>query len=114
MASASYELFAKALVERKQIVCFYDGYQRELCPVILGHSKGQEAALVYQFAGKSRSGLPPGGQWKCLRLAKTSDVQLREGPWFAGSSHQRAQACVEVVDLDVKPASPYNPLGRSR
>jgi hypothetical protein len=114
MSSRSYELFAKALVERKQIVCVYDGCRRELCPIILGHSKGEEAALVYQFAGESQSGLPPGGQWKCLRLAKASDVRLREGPWFAGVSHQRRQACVEVVDLDVNPASPYTPRRLSR
>jgi hypothetical protein len=114
MSSRSYGLFAKALIERKQIVCIYDGYRRELCPIILGHSKGQEAALVYQFAGESQSGLSPGGQWKCLRLAKTSDVRLREGPWRAGSSHQRAQACVEDVDLDVNPDSPYNPRRPSR
>jgi hypothetical protein len=114
MPSRSYDLFAKALVERKQVVCVYDGYRRELCPVILGHSKGEEAALVYQFAGESQSRLPPGGQWKCLRLAKASDVQLRGGPWFAGASHQRAQVCVEIVDLDVNPASPYNPRRPSR
>jgi hypothetical protein len=114
MSSRSYELFAKALLERQQIVCDYDGHRRELCPIILGHSKGEEAALVYQFAGGSRSGLPPGGQWKCLRLAKAGDVQLREGPWFAGASHQQPQACVEIVDLDVNPASPYHPRRPSR
>jgi hypothetical protein len=114
MASRSYELFARALLERQQIVCRYDGYRRELCPIILGHSKGQEAALVYQFAGGSKSGLPVGGQWKCLRLTKASEVRLREGPWFAGESHQRPQACVEVVDLDVNPSSPYKPRRPSR
>jgi hypothetical protein len=114
MSSQTYELFAQALLGRQQVVCLYDGYRRELCPIILGHTKGEEAALVYQFAGESRSGLPPGGEWKCLRLAKASDVRLREGPWFAGTSHQRAQACVEVVDLDVNPASPYDPRRPSR
>lgn len=114
MPSRSYELFAKALLERKQVVCLYDGYRRELCPAIVGHTKGAEAALVYQFAGESQSGLPPGGSWKCLRLAKASDVQLRDGDWFAGDSHQRAQACVEYVDLDVNPDSPYNPRRASR
>ena len=114
MSSQAYELFAEALIERRQISCLYDGYRRELCPVILGHTKGQEAALVYQFAGESKSGLPPGGQWKCLRLAKVSQVRLKDGPWFAGDSHQRAQACVEVVDLDVNPESPYHPRRQSR
>src|SRR4051794_30731073 len=77
--SPSYLLFAQAIVERKQILCSYNGYPRELCPIILGHSQGQERALTYQFGGQSESDLP---DWKCLSLAKVSDVQLREGPWY--------------------------------
>ena len=109
MPSSTYALFAQAMAERKQILCRYDGHRRELCPVVLGHSKGQEVALVYQFAGASRSGLPPGGEWKCFHLSKTSEVALRDGPWHTGTSHRRAQACVEIVDLDVNPSSPYSP-----
>jgi len=112
MTSSTYHLFADAMADRKQIVCVYDGYPRELCAIVLGHTKGQEVALVYQFAGESKSGLPPGGQWKCLHLIKISDVKLRDGPWHAGSSHRRAQACVEIVDLDVNPSSPYRPRRR--
>jgi hypothetical protein len=107
--SATYRLIAKAMAERKQVLCSYDGYPRELCPIVLGHSQGEEMALVYQFAGGSRSGLPSRGQWKCLRLAKMRDVRLRDGPWRTGSSHRLPQACVEVVDLDVNPVSPYKP-----
>ena len=106
MTSSTYDLFAQAMADRKQIVCVYDGYPRELCSIVLGRTKGQEVALVYQFAGESKSGLPPGGQWKCLHLNKISDVTLRDGPWHAGSSHKRAQACVEIVDLDVNPSVP--------
>jgi len=110
--SPIYDLFARAIADRKQILCRYDGYPRELCPVILGHSAGQEVALTYQFAGQSRSGLPPGGDWKCLRLSKVRDVQLRDGLWHAGSSHTGPQSCVKVVDFDVNPSSPYNPRYR--
>jgi hypothetical protein len=110
--SPIYDLFLRAMAERKQILCRYDGYLRELCPNILGHTKGQEIALTYQFAGQSKSGQPSVGQWKCLGLAKVSDVRLRDGPWYAGSSHTRAQPCVEVVDLDVNPSCPYNPQRR--
>jgi hypothetical protein len=109
--SRSYRLFAQAIVERKHILCSYNGYPRELCPIILGHSQGQERALTYQFGGESESGLP---DWKCLSLAKVSDVQLRDGPWYAGDSHTQRQGCVKVVDLDVNPASPYNPKRRLR
>jgi hypothetical protein len=109
MPSSIYDLFAQAILERKQIVCTYNGYHRELCPIILGRSQRQEKALTYQFAGESESVLPPGGDWKCLFLAKVSDVQLRDGPWHAGDSHTQRQRCVEEVDIDVNPASPYNP-----
>jgi len=110
--SATYHLFEQAMTGRKQVRCTYGGYLRELCPVILGHTNGEEVVLAYQFAGRSNSPLPPGGQWKCLRLSKVTNGQLRDGPWHAGSSHARRQACVQAVDLDVNPASPYNPKRR--
>jgi hypothetical protein len=110
--SQTYRLFAEAMAKRKQILCLYGGYPRELCPIILGHSQGEEKALTYQFAGKSSSGLPPGGEWRCLFLAKVSNAQLRDGPWHAGGSHKQPSGCVEDVDLDVNPASPYNPKRR--
>jgi hypothetical protein len=94
---------------RQQIVCIYDGHPRELCPIVLGHSRGAEKALTYQFGGSSNSGLPPGGEWRCLWLSKASEVALRDGPWHSGSRHTQPQGCVEIVDLDVNPASPYKP-----
>jgi len=94
----------------QQIVCVYEGHPRELCPIILGHSlKGDEKALTYQFAGSSNSGLPLGGEWRCLWLSKVSDVVLRDGPWHSGSSHKKPHTCLDIVDLDVNPDSPYEP-----
>jgi hypothetical protein len=115
VTSANYALFEKAMALRKPLFCVYDDYPRELCPIILGHSHaGQEKALTYQFGGKSRSGLAPGGQWRCLWLSKVSDVELRDGPWRTGSSHSQPQGCVEIVDLDMNPSSPYRPKRRVR
>jgi hypothetical protein len=51
MSSPVYALFAKAMTERKQILCDHDGGPRELCPILLGHSDGREGALADQFAG---------------------------------------------------------------
>jgi hypothetical protein len=112
VASANYQLFEQAMRSRKQIICMYGGYRRELCPIVLGHSQGEEKALTYQFGGESRSGLPAGGEWRCLWLSKVTNTQLHDGPWFAGSSHLREQGCVEEVDLDVNPSSPYRPQRR--
>ena len=112
MPSPVYKQFAQAMATRKQILCEYDGYPRELCAVILGHSKGQEKALTFQFGGQSSSGLPPRGEWRCLWLSKVSNVRLRDGIWHAGSRHTRTQGCVEDVDVDVNPDSPYEPKRR--
>jgi hypothetical protein len=110
--SLTYALFEEAMRRREQILCRYDGHPRELCPILLGHTDGQEVALTYQFAGNGSKPLPLGGQWKCLRLSKVSDVQLRAGPWHAGEKHMQRQRCVAVVDLDVNPDSPYHPQRR--
>ena len=110
--SRTYKLFEEAMTSRKQIVCMYKRRCRELCPILLGHSRDREKALTYQFGGESEKGLPPGGQWRCLWLSEVSDVRLRDGPWHAGDSHTQPQGCVEIVDLDVNPASPYNPKRR--
>src|SRR5438270_9585688 len=109
MPSQNYNLFARAMAGQKPIRCVYDGYPRELCPIILGHSQGQEKALTYQFGGKNRSGLPDGGEWRCLFLSAVSDIQLRDGPWISDSRHTQPSTCVEEVDLDVNPDSPYRP-----
>jgi hypothetical protein len=110
--SSTYKLFAQAVAERKQILCTYDRHPRELCPVILGHSQGAEKALTFQFGGGSSKGLPPGGQWRCLFLAKVSDIRLRAGEWHSGDGHSQPQGCVEIVDVDVNPESPYSPRRR--
>jgi hypothetical protein len=105
MPSPVYRLFRDAIVGRKQVTCRYQSFYRELCPHILGHTRGAEVALVYQFAGESRRGLPRG--WKCLRLSEISDARLRDGLWHTGSSHTRSQPCVQNVEFDVNPSSPY-------
>jgi PIN domain nuclease of toxin-antitoxin system len=112
IVSRVYELFAQAIAEQKQIFCTYERLPRELCPHILGHTKGEEVALTFQFGGQSKSGLPTGGEWRCLSLSKVRNVRFREGPWHAGSRHTRPQPCVEIVDVDVNPSSPYRPRRR--
>ena len=110
--SQNYRLFEQAMIERKQILCMYDSYHRELCPIILGHSQGEEKALTFQFSGDSRSGLPRGGEWRCLFLSDVSEVQLRKGRWYTADTHTQPSRCVEIVDLDANPDSPYNPKRR--
>ena len=109
MRSANYELFAQAMREKKQVLCNYHNRARALCPIILGHTKGEEVALTYQFAGKSERGEPVHGGWRCLKLAEVSFARLQEGPWVQGERHSGRQSCVDAVDLDIDPDSPYQP-----
>jgi hypothetical protein len=101
MPSAAYDLFREAVLGRKQVTCMYQGRYREVCPHVIGYKAGQEKVLTFQFGGQSSSGLPPGGEWRCLFLAQVRDAQLRDGEWHTGHSHLRPQTCVDNVDAEV-------------
>jgi hypothetical protein len=107
VSSAIYKLFRQAIAKQKQIVCTYRGKRREVCPIILGHSDGEEKALVYQFGGASSRGLAGAASWRCFFLVDITNVSLRDGPWLAGASHLKSQTCVAKVAFDVNPDSPY-------
>lgn len=101
MPSANYRLFRDAVLNEKQVTCVYRGRYRELCPVIIGQTDGEEKVLAFQFGGESTSRLPRGGEWRCLFLAMVSDARLRDGLWHEGARHETEQTCVREVDLDV-------------
>ncbi len=101
MNSSTYQDFRQAILERKQVICTYKGHRRELCPHILGWTRGREVVLAYQFGGDSGSRLPSRGEWRCFFLAEIREVRLRDGDWHFGTRHRATQVCVELVDLDV-------------
>jgi hypothetical protein len=99
MPSATYSLFRDAILGEKQVVCFYDGRIRELCPHIIStNRRGEEVVLAWQFGGESSGPLP---QWRCLKLANVSDARTRRGCWHEGGSHRTTQTCVSDIDLDI-------------
>jgi hypothetical protein len=95
------QLFRSAIAERKQVVCVYKGYYREVCPHVLGWKGGHPYVLVYQFGGRSSSGLPPGGEWWWLDIWEVQDVRLRDGPWHTGQSDEQPESCVDRVAIEV-------------
>jgi hypothetical protein len=102
MTSPVFDLFLKAAKNRNQIVCDYKGLSREVCPHVIGWGKaGEEMALVYQFAGESSKGLPPAGEWRCLRLAEVTNARAQSGAWHTDYSHLRPQTCVKSVQFEV-------------
>ena len=113
MPSATYELFLRAMREKKQVTCLYQGRRRELCPILLGRTGLEESSLTFQFGGETSEGpIPPPGDWKCLKLAEVRDAKLRDGTWHAGGRHSAAQHCMKMVEYDVNPHSPYDPAFR--
>lgn len=73
-----------------------------VCPHVIGKNKhGREQVLAFQFAGGSKSGLPPGGQWRCMPVSEILNVKLLDGPWHTGTDHAKPQTCVSVIDLEV-------------
>ena len=99
--SAIYRLIRAAIEKEQQITCRYGGHYRELCPHIIGWTRGEETLLAWQFGGETSSVLPPGGEWRCLRVAGIRDVAARDGPWHTGARHRSAQSCVQQIDLDI-------------
>jgi hypothetical protein len=102
MPSNTYEIFRQAIVAKKQVTCTYHGLSREICPHTLGHTDGHEQALSFQFAGQSSKGLPPGGEWRCMKLAGVSNAALRTGEWHTADDHSRPQTCVKQIDIEVE------------
>jgi hypothetical protein len=107
MPRRNYDLFRDAMEARKPLRCTYRGKRRDVCAILLGQTGGHEKSLTFQFAGESNSGLPKGGEWRCLWLDDVSDVERIDGAWRAGASHTQPQGCVRNVDFDVNPDSPY-------
>ncbi len=101
MPSDVFELFRRAIAEKKQVVFDYQGLRREACPHTLGYKHGNEHALVFQFAGQSSRGLPPGGEWRCVDLHGVAFPMIREGQWHTAPNHSRPQTCVDQIVEEV-------------
>ena len=98
---STYDLILNAIQHKRIIKATYDGLPREMCPHTLGHTNGVEQALFFQFAGQSSKGLPPGGEWKCMRVGGLSNVTVHDGVWHTGPRHTQEQTCVKQVEVEV-------------
>ncbi len=109
MPSGIHKLVLQAMRQKRPIACTYQGYARDICPILLGRTGLEEKALVFQFAGFTSKGPVTVPDWKCFRLAEIEDPILGHGPWLAGTEHSAAQHCMKMVEYDVNPQSPYKP-----
>jgi hypothetical protein len=99
--SGSYEVIRDAIVNKRQIVATYGGYEREMCPHGIGTRNGRAQAIFFQFAGGSSQGLPSGGQWRCLAIEDLSKISTREGAWKTSSNYRQPNTCIDEIDVEV-------------
>lgn len=95
------EIIIEAIRERRVITATYQGYERIMCPHVIGYKGDVLNALFFQFAGGSKSGLPPGGQWRCVHVDELSCVSSAPGEWHTGPVHSRPQTCVDRIIAEV-------------
>jgi len=97
---SNYDLLRRAIRHRQPVSAFYEGHERHFCPHVLGTKQGEARVLAFQYAGGSATGLPVGGEWRCMRVQGLTAIRLHNGPWRTGTGHARRQACVDTVDVE--------------
>jgi hypothetical protein len=98
----TYALVRQAIIDKHQVLAVYQGHHREMCPHVIGTKDGRRQALFFQFAGSSSTGLPLGGEWRCLPIDGLSEAISRSGEWHTRSDYSQLQTCVDVVDVEVE------------
>jgi hypothetical protein len=102
-----YTLIRQAILAKNILAVSYRGSVREMCPHVLGKTKGSPYVLMYQFAGESKGGLKREGSpenWRCLRVEELSHVAVRKSneEWHTASNYSAMQNCVDEIDLRVE------------
>jgi hypothetical protein len=102
-----YALIRQAILAKDIVALNYHGSVREMCPHVLGKTKGSPYALMYQFAGETKAGLKRDGSpdnWRCIRIEEISSVVVRksEGEWHTASNYSAMQNCVSEIDVRVE------------
>lgn len=81
-------LLREAMENRWRVTCVCDGHFRDFCPHAIGTREGRVRVLVFQVAGQSAEGLPPGGAWRVLDLRDMLDVVPGSGKWRTGPAEE--------------------------
>jgi hypothetical protein len=102
----AYTILVEAISTKQQVVARYHGEERIFSPHALGTKRGVSHVLVYQFAGGSHSGLPSGGEWRCLHLDELSEIRLEPGAWRTAPNVFNPQTCLDEVEVVVDPLPP--------
>jgi hypothetical protein len=102
----AYSILADAISTKQQVVARYHDQERVFSPHALGTKRGVVHVLVYQYAGGSESGLPPGGEWRCLDVDELSEIRLEPGAWRTAPNVFNPQTCLDEIDVIAEPLPP--------
>jgi hypothetical protein len=101
---STYELLKQAILQKKPVSAYYEGYYREMCPHALGTKDGEQRCFFYQYAGETSKGrvIPNSpANWRCMFVNKLSQVTILEAEWCTSDNHSRDQTCIDFVDVEV-------------
>jgi hypothetical protein len=93
-----------AIYQRRQLLFTAANRPREICPHVLGTTRGGVwRVLGWQFGGDSRDGPLP--DWRCIELKDiTSEIVARDGLWHRGWRPRGGrQTCVDFIYAEVDP-----------
>ena len=99
-SSQTYQTLRVAVQNRQSADVRYKGHIRKVCPHTLGLKNGREKVLTYQYGGGSSSGLPPGGEWRCMFVEDIESITLTDDGWHTDHNHSQPQTCVDVIDIE--------------
>jgi hypothetical protein len=102
----AYSILAEAISSKQQVVARYHDQERVFSPHALGNKHGVPHVLVYQYAGGSQTGLPPGGEWRCLNVDELSDLRVEPGAWRTAPNVFNPQTCLDEIDVLADPLPP--------
>ena len=102
----AYSILAEAINSKQQVVARYHNEERIFSPHALGTKRGVAHVLVYQYAGGSRTGLPPGGEWRCLNVEELTEIRLEPGAWRTAENVFNPQTCLDEVEVLADPLPP--------
>jgi hypothetical protein len=100
------QILAEAIESKQQVIARYHDEERIFSPHALGTKRGASHVLVYQFAGGSQTGLPPGGEWRCLNVDELSEIRLETGAWRTAPNVFNPQTCLDEVEVLADPLPP--------
>ena len=102
----AYSILADAITNKQQVVARYHDEERIFSPHALGTKRGVSHVLVYQCGGSSQSGLPSGGEWRCLNVDDLSAIRLEPGAWRTAANVFNPQSCLDEVEVLADPLPP--------